>query len=217
MTSKLPPSASVATAAEAGKLFAPSAARNVDAITQALLTHAPQADRALEIASGTGQHVVAFARALPDVKWQPTEIDATRRISIDSYAAEAGLTHVAPAIDLNATRAGWAKDHAGQDLILLCNLLHLVSSPAAETLINEAAMALAPLGRLMLYGPFKRDGQLISEGDIGFDAALRAADPAIGYKDTADMDRWLARAGLMVLTHHDMPANNLAIMAEKPA
>lgn len=216
MTRALPPTASVAHAQEGGKLHAPAAERNGAAIAEVLRAHAPQAGTALEIASGTGQHIALFAAALPALQWQPTDIDPDRLRSIDAHVAAAQLTNVAPALHLDATRKGWAADHPGQALIVLVNLLHLISVPEARTLLTEAATALAPTGTLVIYGPFAREGQLTSDGDARFDAELRAADPAIGYKDTRDMKDWLAHEGLSATTQ-EMPANNLAFVCRKPA
>ena len=216
MTARLPPTASVARPIGDTKLFAPAADRNKDALCDLLRTHAPRNGSALEIASGTGQHVIAFAHALPDLSWHPTDPDPARRASIDAYVAETGLANIAPAQDLDATAEGWHETVPGQDLIFLANLLHLISAPAAECLISQAAYALVPGGTLILYGPFIRDGQLTSAGDIKFDAELRAANPDLGYKDTADVARWLSDAMLSPIDLIPMPANNLAFISRKP-
>ncbi|KIC22853.1 MULTISPECIES: DUF938 domain-containing protein [unclassified Leisingera] len=212
----VPGTASVAEP-QGGKLFAPSAARNAGAICDLLAKVAPPQGRALEIASGTGQHVIEYAARLPGLTWQPTEVDATRRASIQAYAEEAGLPKIAPPIELDATAPGWCADHAGQDLIVLVNLLHLISESEARTLIQEAAAALAPSGRFVIYGPFMRGGNLISEGDRAFHAAITAHDPETGYKDDAEVIRWLQAAGLELVQTVDMPANNLALVSEKRA
>jgi SAM-dependent methyltransferase len=215
MTRALPPSASVAQTHEGAKLHAPAAERNVDALCALLQTHGPARGAALEIASGTGQHIAALAANMPTLQWQPTDIAADRLRSIDAYVHDAGLKTVSPAVHLDATKAGWAKEHNDKDTILLSNLLHLISTEEAKTLIKEAAIALAPDGTLILYGPFMRGGKLTSEGDARFDAELRGADPLIGYKDTRDMLNWLHDAGLSAASH-EMPANNLAFVARKP-
>jgi SAM-dependent methyltransferase len=212
----LPPEASVAEGGEGAKLHAPSAARNAGPITEALCRIAPASGTALELASGTGQHVVAFARALPGLDWQPSEIDPLRRASIDAHAAEAGLANLHAAIELDATAPGWAARHGGRDLIVLVNLLHLITTPEARILIGEAAQALAPCGRLVLYGPFLRDGQPTSEGDARFHASLRAQDPELGYKDLGEVTGWCTEAGLTGPERHDMPANNLLLVARRP-
>ncbi|KIC37009.1 DUF938 domain-containing protein [Leisingera sp. ANG-M7] len=210
----VPGAASVAEP-QGGKLFAPSAARNSGAICDLLTEAAPPRGRALEIASGTGQHVIEYAARLPGLMWQPTEVDATRRASIQAYAEEAGLPNIAPPAELDATAPGWGADHAGQDLIVLVNLLHLISESEARTLIQEAAAALAPGGRFVIYGPFMRGGDLISEGDRAFHTAITANDPETGYKDDAEAIGWLQAAGLEMIRSVEMPANNLALVSQK--
>lgn len=215
MTRVLPPSASIADTTEGSKLHAPSAARNADALCRLLRGHGPKTGSALEIASGTGQHIIAFASANPSLFWHPTEVDATRRASIDAYVRDAKLANVAPATALDATAIGWGKIHATKDLIILVNLLHLISRPETAILISEAASALVSNGTLILYGPFKRNGDLTSEGDARFDADLTSADPAIGYKDDLDILDMLRDAGLTIEDTVLMPANNLAFVARK--
>ena len=216
MARALPPSASVAQPRESAKLFAPAAARNVQNLVELLRAHAPTHGNVLEIASGTGQHVTAFATALPRLKWHPTEIDPARCASIDAHVAEAGLDNVAPATLLDATTPGWGAENNTNDLIVLINLMPLISAKEAETVISEIADALAPNAKLILYGPFKRSGALTSAGDAKFDAELRNANPSIGYKDDLDIRRWLRDAGLTQIICADMPANNLAFIARKP-
>lgn len=212
----LPPNASVADALGDGRLSAPAAERNRPAITALLKHHAPSAGNALEIASGTGQHVVAFARQMPDLRWHPTEPDPARLSSIEAYRREANLQNIAMPARLDATQVAWSDTHGSFDLIVLINLLHLITSKQTTTLIREASLALNPSGRLVLYGPFKRNGKLTSEGDARFDAELRSADPSIGYKDDLDIRRTLKDTGLNLKTIEAMPANNLAFIAQKP-
>jgi hypothetical protein len=211
---RLPPSASIANPLTGGRLHAPSAERNAPAIVDLLRDVAPASGRALEIASGTGQHVLALATALPQLQWHPTEVEPARIASIDAYAAQAGLPNLNPAQYLDATAPGWGATHSPYDLIHLGNLLHLIPEPAAHTVLTEAADALA--GTLVLYGPFRRAGLLTSDGDAQFDAELRGADPAIGYKDDVWVSTVLESAGLSV-TVREMPANNLAFIARRSA
>ncbi|MEM9967355.1 MAG: DUF938 domain-containing protein [Pseudomonadota bacterium] len=217
MTARLPPSASTAHARDGAQLHAPAASRNQAAICEVLKRHAPTKGIALEIASGTGQHAQAFAAALPGLFWQPSDIDPARRASIDSYRDSAGLLNLAPAIALDATRPGWGAEHRPKTLVVLINLLHLITSDAAQTVIAETAYALATGGIFMLYGPFRRSGTLISPGDQRFDAELRAADPDIGYKDAQDIAAWMSQTNLELMHQLDMPANNIAFIASKPA
>ena len=216
MKTPAPPAThSIAHKAEGARLFAPSAARNVEVICNLLATVAPATGSALELASGTGQHVTRFAARLPGLNWQPSEIDPARRASIDAHAADGGLSNIAPALALNATAPGWGARHTGQDLIVLANLLHLITQADTQTLILEAASALAPRGRLVIYGPFMRGGELTSEGDTAFHASLSAGDSLIGYKDDFDVMDLLQAAGLGMVEVVEMPANNLALVAEK--
>lgn len=212
--SALPPNASVATPLEGGKLCNPSAQRNAVAIVQMVCSVAPPRGRALEIASGTGQHVAALATALPDLEWHPTDVAQERLTSIDAYAAR--LPNVRPARHLDAAAQNWAVDFEPFDLIYLGNLLHLIPAGAAETVLTQAARALAAGGTLVLYGPFMRNGVLTSDGDVGFHADLRAADPSIGYKNDIWVEKTLTAAGLNLGTVSDMPANNLGFIAHRP-
>lgn len=196
-----------------GRLFAPSAARNMAPIVTLVSEYAPQSGKALEIASGTGEHCAALARALPHIHWQPTEPEEVRRASIDGHGND--LANMASAIPLDATAVGWSKQHSGQKLILLVNLLHLIPAPAAQTIITEAAQALNTGGHFIFYGPFLRDGQPTSEGDARFHASLRAQDPTIGYKNVEDVERWIDESGLSLISRVDMPANNLAFIAKR--
>lgn len=211
----LPDSPNMDAPAADGRLFAPSAQRNLPHIIDLVRHHAPATGKALEIASGTGEHVTALAAALPDLIWQPSDPDADRRRSINAHGA--GQSNLSKAIALNATAKGWSADHGGQDLILLVNLLHLISTPEAKQLIAETAQALAPGGVFILYGPFLRDGEATSEGDQRFHASLQAQDPEIGYKDDWDIIDWLQGNWLELVQVVEMPANNLCFIARRPA
>jgi SAM-dependent methyltransferase len=199
------------------RISAPSALRNRDAIAAELRRLAPAAGRALEIASGTGEHVIRFAAATPGLDWQPTEPDAVRRASIAAWAEDTALPNIRPPRALDAAWPGWSAQHGPADLIVLVNLLHLISDGEAATVLDEVAAALAPGGVFTLYGPFLRDGAATSEGDAAFDAHLRAQDPAIGYKDVIDTCARLVAAGLRHLETVAMPANNLLLAFERPS
>ncbi|MEM1351658.1 MAG: DUF938 domain-containing protein [Pseudomonadota bacterium] len=215
MSGRLPPSASVATALEGRKMHAPAAERNAGALCELLTRHAPAEGRALELASGTGQHVTAFAKQLPALTWQPSEVDNDRIASIDAYVEEAGVENLKTAVMLDATTPGWADLSRRWDMIVLVNLLHLISDKEARCLIHEAVGALAHCGRFILYGPFMRSGRLTSDGDARFHAQLSASNPLIGYKDDTDVKAWLEGAGATHIAVEDMPANNLAFIATR--
>lgn len=211
----LPDSAATAAPSEDGRMFAPSAARNVMDIAALVADFAPSAGKALELASGTGEHIVIFAHRMPGLTWQPTDIDAARRVSVDAHAAVAGLGNLRPALALDVTERGWGQTNQGQDLIVLVNLLHLISVDEAKTVIAEAAQALAPGGVFIFYGPFLRDGKTTSEGDATFNASLIAQDPSIGYKDDWDVIEWVQANWLDLVLVVEMPANNMAFVTRR--
>jgi len=198
-----------------GRRVAPSATRNTEAICAVLARVAPGAGRALELASGSGQHAAVLASALPGLDWQPTDREAENLASIDAWAVWAGATNIRPARVLDAGVPGWGAAQAPCALVLVVNLLHLVPEAVAQTVVAEAARALAPRGMLAIYGPFLRDGATTSDGDAAFDASLRAQDAAIGYKDARVVQGWMAAAGLAPRAPVAMPANNLFLLADR--
>jgi SAM-dependent methyltransferase len=200
-----------------GRRMAPSATRNAEAIRDVLAAQAPTTGRALELASGTGQHAAVLAQALPGLDWQPTDRDPGNLPSINAWAAWSGAANLRPARVLDAGAPGWGAAHGPCALVLVMNLLHLVPEAVARSVVAEAAQALAPGGLLAIYGPFLRDGRTTSEGDAAFDASLRAQDPTIGYKDAAVVLGWMAAAGLAPRPPVLMPANNLFLLADRPA
>lgn len=210
MIRKTPEGASIAEPQQGARLFAPAAERNRAAIAELIGQIAPESGKALEIASGTGQHVIAFAQARPDMIWQPTDVAEDRLASIDAHAKESAGT-IAPAQYLDATKPGWGAQAAPLSFVFLANLLHLISSVEAKILLAETALALAPGGKFLVYGPFMRDGQLTSPGDQSFHESLVRQDPEIGYKDVTDMIAWAADSKMAHVKTHAMPANNLAL------
>lgn len=194
------------------RLSAPATRRNLDPIRTILRHHAPRTGRALELAAGTGEHALALAHEFPGLAWQPTDVDADRLASIAAWASQFGPDNLRPPLPLDATAPGWSARHGPVEMILLVNLLHLVSAPAAATALTEIVRALAPGGTAFVYGPFLRDGRTTSDGDARFDARLRADDPATGYKDLA----WVgARLHPLAIRIAPMPANNLMLIARK--
>lgn len=211
----LPDTASIAQPGPDGRLLAPSAARNVEAIVATVGKYVPAKGRALEIASGTGQHIVRYGAEFPNVIWQPTDIDPDRIESIRKWVGETDCTNLLDPVILDATVAGWSSQHNGFDLIILVNLLHLISAAEARILIDEAAEALAPRGRFIAYGPFMRGESFASEGDQKFHASLVSQDPEIGYKSFEHIQNLQSDAGLIPDPKIEMPASNLILAAQK--
>lgn len=212
----LPATASVAISGTNGRLYAPSAKRNAKVIRDILRGYIPKAGKALEIASGTGEHILRLGHEFPDVIWQPTDIDPERLTSIAAWQASEGTDNVLPPKYLDAGSSLWGKEHADQDLILLVNLLHLISSTEARNIVSETADALVPGGFSVTYGPFKRGGNFASDGDEKFHQSLYAQHVDIGYKSFEQIQTWQTEAGLVVLAPIEMPASNLMLIAQKP-
>ena len=212
----LPATSSVANLESDGRLNAPSAVRNVVPIVELVRKAAIKSGNALEIASGTGQHVVKLAAALPFLNWQPSDVDETRIKSIRCWSNDQHLTNLKPPCLLDATTEGWAAEYHGQDLILLVNLLHLISIEETKILVKEVSKALAPKGLSFIYGPFMRSGELISKSDREFHRSLIDTDPDLGYKNDVDMLNLFDEVGLKHLSTNKMPANNLAFITQKP-
>ena len=164
----LPASACVTNIGRDGRLNAPSAVRNAEHIVQLVRNTSIKSGNALEIASGTGQHVVKLASALPLLNWQPSDIDETRIKSIRCRSDDHHLLNLKPPCLLDATKEGWGAKHHGQDLILLVNLLQLISIEETKILVKEVSKALAPKGVSIIYGPLMRKGELTSKNDMEF-------------------------------------------------
>ena len=211
----LPKTASVANYESDGRLNAPSAVRNAEPIVELVRKTAIKSGNALEIASGTGQHVVKLASALPHLNWQPSDVDETRIKSIRCWSDNQHLTNLKPPCLLDATTEGWATEHHGQDFILLVNLLHLISTKETKILVKEMSKALASNGLSIIYGPFMRSGKLISKNDMEFHHSLINTDPDLGYKNDVDMLNLFGEEGLVHLSTEKMPANNLAFILQK--
>lgn len=204
---------STAHAREDGRLSAPSAARNEAPILEVLSRHVPNRGYALEIASGTGEHAVACAGAFPGVVWQPTDIEAERLVSIDSWRAVKGHRNMRLAQFLDASTPDWCAP--GFDFFLTVNLLHLISEEAVRNLVHGIARSLDTGGRWALYGPFRTGGGFRSEGDLTFHESLTAHDPLIGYKDLEWVEQLARDAGLVRRELVEMPANNLMFISQK--
>ncbi len=194
---------------------APAALRNRDAIAAEIARVAPRRGRALEIASGSGEHLVRFATAMPGLTWCPTDPDAGQRASIGAWIAAEGIANAEPPRDLDVSRPGWAADERAADLVVLVNLLHLITDEGAHAALDGIAEVLVPGGVAAIYGPFLRDGGTTSAGDAAFHAELRTRDPRIGYKEVADIVARLVAGDLRHRETVPMPANNLLLIFGK--
>jgi SAM-dependent methyltransferase len=196
------------------RLYAPAAARNRQPILDVLKQHLPARGLVLEVASGTGEHVVHFARGCPDLVFQPSDPDAAHRASIDAWTAALGLVNVRPAIALDVTAEVWPV--AAADALLCSNMIHIAPWTAAIGLMRGAGRVLPPGGLLFLYGPYKRGGQHTARSNAAFDAGLRVQNPTWGVRDLEAVASLAADNGFAQPTIVQMPANNLSLVFRKP-
>ena len=193
----------------------PAADRNKEPILAVLRTLLPERGTALEIASGTGQHVVSFAAALPQWTWQPSDADASLLPAIAARVAQAGLRNIRAPVPLDVTAPQWDSQAAPFadrfDAILCANLLHIAPWSACAGLMQGAVRHLAPGGVLVTYGPYFEDEVPAAPSNEAFDASLRSRDPAWGIRRLPDVCAVAQGAGLMLRARHAMPANNLLL------
>ena len=211
----IPSTASVVQKKSGGLLHSPAAERNLADIIDLVCSCLPTSGNALEIASGTGQHIAELAAAVPELVWQPSDIDETRLNSIASRSLSKQLPNLLPPIRLDVTDKFWSTLCPIQDFVLLVNLLHLVSESEVKAVISGISQCLVQGGRCVIYGPFMRNGVLTSSGDKAFHQSLIEADSDIGYKnDTWILDLFRQKK-LQTVEILEMPANNLAFVFEK--
>lgn len=190
------------------KRHAPAADRNAAPILDVLRRVLPARGLVLEIASGSGQHAVHAARALPDLTWQPSDPDADARASIAAWHAEVALPNLRAPLALDVTQP-WPIDIA--DAIVCINMVHIAPWAAALALFAGAAAHLRADGVLYLYGPYRFEGVTAPSNDA-FDASLRARDPAWGVRDVRELEPAAAAHGLALVETVAMPANNHSLV-----
>jgi SAM-dependent methyltransferase len=196
------------------RLYAPAAARNRQPILDVLKRHLPAQGLVLEVASGTGEHVVHFAQACPDLVFQPSDPDPAHRASTDAWTAALGLANVRPAVALDVTAEVWPVKAA--EALLCSNMIHIAPWAAAVGLMRGAGRVLPPGGLLFLYGPYKRGGRHTAPSNAAFDDSLRARNPAWGVRDLETVASLAADNGFAQPTIVEMPANNLSLVFRKP-
>jgi SAM-dependent methyltransferase len=192
------------------RLHAPSAERNRDPILAVLRPQLDGVRAVLEIASGSGEHVVHFARALPGIVFQPTDPDAAARASVDAWVAEVGLGNVRPALALDVTAQPWPAIRA--QAVICINMIHISPWAATLGLMRGASQVLQPGGLLFLYGPYRRGGAHTAQSNAAFDQDLRARNPAWGIRDLEEVTRAAQAEGFGAPVIETMPANNLSLI-----
>ena len=189
---------------------APAAARNRDPILAVLRDVLPWTGTVLEIASGSGEHILHFAAGLPGLTFQPSDPNPAARQSIAAWAAESGLANLRPPLALDAAAPPWPI--AAADAVLCINMIHISPWAATEGLMRGAAAILPPGAPLYLYGPYRRAGVPTAPSNAEFDRSLRDRNPDWGLRDLEAVAALAATAGFTPPAVTEMPANNLSVV-----
>ena len=188
------------------KQSSPAAIRNRDPILSVLRKVLPASGTVLEIGSGTGEHVIHFAAALPELEFQPTDSSSAALESLKAHLADTPLPNVLPPICVDVTQDPWDVEWA--DAVICSNMIHIAPWAACEGLMRGAARLLAPEAPLVTYGPYRFHGEFLAASNAAFDASLKQRDPEWGVRDVDDV---LACADANGFEHEKtvaMPANN---------
>jgi len=202
-----------------GRLDAPAFHRNHRPIWAVLQPYlAGKSGDVVEAGSGTGQHVVDFARRTPEITWWPSDLNEQHLKSIDAWRAHAGLSNIRPPLRIDLTDPEWCSQlhdgsGPGELLAAFCaNVIHIAPWRVAEGLFAGAARYLRADGRLFLYGPFKRGGKHTAISNAVFDTSLRQRDPEWGVRDIEALEKLAGSVGLVLQEIAEMPANNLLLV-----
>ena len=192
---------------------APAAARNADPILEVLRRVLPPAARVLEVASGSGEHALHFARALPDRSFLPSDPDPDSLASAEAWRRHAGPPNLLPPIALDVHQTPWPLDAStAPDAIVCINMIHISPWSACLALLDGAARWLPPGAPLVLYGPYREGGVHTAPSNADFDAGLRARDPRWGVRDLEAVRDAAAERGFALEEVVVMPANNRSLV-----
>ena len=191
---------------------APSAVRNRNAVLRVLSRELPDRALVVEIGSGTGEHAIHFAGALPHIKWLPTD-RAEHLAGINSWVDSGSLANILPPVkfDVNDSRPPVSEC----DAIYSSNTAHIMSELEVTQMIAHVGTVLGDGGSFFLYGPFKKEGRFSSISNEKFDASLRSQKATMGIRDIEWMDDSLSRVRLRRMKSYAMPSNNLLLIWEK--
>ncbi len=195
------------------KRHAPSAMRNRDAIAAVLRDVLPAKGLVLEVASGSGEHVVHFARQFPGLDWQPSDPDPESLASIAAWSDESALGNVRAPLRLDAMAGDWPIARA--DALLCINMVHISPWEATSGLFAHAARLLPTGAPLILYGPYLRDDVETAPSNLAFDAWLKDQNTLWGLRRLELVSQVADRQGFCLVAVHDMPANNLTLVFRK--
>jgi Protein of unknown function (DUF938) len=189
---------------------APAVLRNRDAIASVLREWLPEAGLVLEIASGTGEHAIAFAQGFSRLEWQPSDVHPDALASIRAWREQAALPNLRAPLTLDASSADWPIDQA--DAVLSINMVHISPWESAVGLLDGAARLLRLGAPLIMYGPWLEQGIEAAASNLEFDANLRARDPRWGLRLVEEFAAVAEDRGLRLEQRRAMPANNMMLL-----
>jgi len=192
------------------RLQYPATERNRDAILGVLRDILPPSGVVLEIASGSGEHAVHFANALPGLTFQPSDPEEAARHSIAAWTAETGLPNIRPPLELDVLKEPWPIAQA--DAILCINMIHISPWDATLSLMRNAGRILPSGAPLYLYGPYRQQGIATAKSNEAFDVSLKSRNPQWGLRHLDDVAALTREAGFSAPTVTPMPANNLSVV-----
>ncbi|MDR2212638.1 MAG: DUF938 domain-containing protein [Pseudomonadales bacterium] len=192
--------------------FSQACENNKQPILDVLCHTLPSQGRVLEIGSGTAQHILHFAKALPGLQWQPSELPTalpTLHAGLDGLAPP----NVLPPLALDASETPWPPREL--DAIISINTLHIMPYAAVEKFMQGVGAALKSGAPLCVYGAFKYHGEFTTPSNADFDQWLKQRDPTRGIRDFEQVNAWAAQNGLIFEADHALPANNQLIIWRK--
>ena len=192
------------------RLEYPATLRNRDVILDVLRGVLPSSGLVLEIASGSGEHVVHFARALPGLTFQPSDPEDAALQSIKAWTQDSALSNVRPPVMLDASSDLWPL--AAADAVLCINMIHISPWPATKGLIRGCAKLLRKGAPLYLYGPYRRADVITAPSNEAFDASLKSRNPEWGLRDLEAVAEQARAEGFSAPEITEMPANNLSVV-----
>jgi hypothetical protein len=192
---------------------APAAQRNREPILAVLREELPQSGMVLEVASGTGEHAVYFAKALPGLTWQPSDPSGEARASIAAWREAEETPNLLAPLELDAASDSWPVTRA--EAIVCINMVHISPWQATEGLMRGAGRLLPAGAPLVLYGPYRREGHPLEPSNAAFDESLKARDPRWGLRELEAVAQCAVANGLDLSSVVEMPANNLTVVFRK--
>jgi cyclopropane fatty-acyl-phospholipid synthase-like methyltransferase len=189
--------------------FSPSFERNIGPISQILTGTLPkEPGHVLEIGSGSGQHVTHLAQKFPRHSFQPSEHPVSSLASIDAWREHYQLSNVQPAVHLDVTKDKWGFSQNRYAAILAFNVIHYAPWAVTPALFMNALPFLRPGGKVVLYGPYRKDGVHTAPSNATFEEWLKSKNSEFGVRDIGEVEEVAEKAGYRLEALHNMPANN---------